>query len=856
MIHIPAKQEDISDYIKTLQTKDSKKIVTILKLDYSNLPGGEKIEAIIEEVLDKTIKELSIQHLKSYEEETFKIPNKILNRVERLLSDIQLLPLQPGKAIAEQEKFDELKGMILESSRFKEIIKHIISNIHKEGKNTITDIYTSTHALKADIGAFIMQRLSHDKTLGSFFPNIIESLAKQIQTENPTMEASEDIQRFLVGKPTKYINEKHESYLLLQEFRFALDEAFTQEILQFAEENMPLTSDNFAIDINFLKTSVKAANASRRLNSYAYHDMLRNPLGQAQTATNSDNYFRKLPEFKELEIENNFGYVYLTGEQLAKLSIPEDHQGLITITHYNDQYYGVPMGIYYAQRSPEDFEILTQSLEEIKNREKYKDTPFETYFSKLLEYFRPQEWIETKSSTEEVAKHYYEICYETERAWVTCIKYGLKYKFHYVPLHPFEKYKTNSTKDHSIEFCIIEPKYLEMFQKSKERFLTNIEKFLKRITDKQELIDKTIELIEETTIVPIAASISRASPALGQIVPNEDQGKENGVISLMYTSYGQKMHAKQATEEIKEIDPTGEITKAFVACVEDMETFITCYDTRVTTHELNHQTGRNIAKTVGSDHRGLAYANIEEAKATQGLPFILENPEQLTENDIKNLRKTLPFIISKGLLRFTQNHLKNHETNDYLREGALLFDHLLKSGVVEVIGIHIDEEKKITECKNIKDSDFCTIQYNFEETKLQAFMNLCMKFMKEIIPNYYKIQFDPEFKPGTVIPDITSAHFWQYLSRMCYQKDIEHSEEQLNHAHEKIKKIAEPEEASNKVTPEIVQAIIDFTGGKQKKRFIERIAIINKLDIDAPGMNELIEITQELIKKDFPSISH
>lgn len=846
----------------------------MLLRDFRGLPGGDAVNqaaAALRAELDRTIDWAAVgADFGEVAGEKLPTPSDIGKRFEQLLADVVALPQGKGDAMPEPGSLLATETA-LESSRhtFDFIAEDLFAMMEREGRSSAAEYYTGGFRIFDEARAkLIWEKLNADPRLHELLELLSYELAESLPSDvkgDHLETARDEIRRYLTNLSPSHIEKTKPSYLLLLKIKRALDRAYMVTIKEAVIcRDLPLVPGDEALeDTAPFCAALEAALLFEDLADQAHVDMISNTLGQAQTANidKAETFFRNHEGVAGENIQNNFGYVYLNGAQAEAMGIQAQDTGVSAFTYYNEPYLAVPIGWYWANKSGESFSLACQELTRLERT--YRDTPAAEYYSALLEYYAFPS-LHRELQGEAFTKGYYQACYDAEQKWVAYVKYAAEAKLPFIHIHPFERYQTRSTKSHDLPLGIVNPAEAQELAEEKDAYLRRVGAFLKQsgIANAFPAMDtETIRLIEHSAAIALAARFGTATAGtLASNVPNEDAGKTNGIGVLHDTLFTKGLFKTVYLDIMHRIDPIGELAAQFEVDGADEERVMRFIKNWVEHHELTHNLFKGKQAVFSGDGRGLAVNAVEEAKATTGMGLKFENPDALTSDELENLRSTVLFVVFFMFRRLRKNMRAEHKTQEYLREGMVMLDHALKSGLVEVVGVRFNAELEAQKVgvDELDTADLVFPRLNFGDGTLQAFIRKCVGFLRDLASIYAQSQGYAPLPPDGIIPDITSIDAWQEVSGVCHDESIQAEREKEGggdvhtiHALQAAQsKIAPPQH------PEIAQqarALIRYVDEQNLATIIA--AKLNLAEDDPEVARKTAELQAQLVAQ-FPQIHY
>lgn len=799
----------------------------------------------------------------------------LIGRLDALLSDLNALPLATGDARPSDADLAKLDAMDWDLEVFGGVADRLFEDITaRSPKKSASDYFNSFLTFDDERAKLIWDTLMQNHGVKCELEYIAGVLARGMKAEEGQSPeqlralAMEDLRAYLVNHPTKYLSAKNPALILMNKFKDFIVCGFEKSVVEGVANGLPLVDGSEALeDPEEFAESVFLAQDFKAMNEVAYLDMLANSLGQAQTADpdKGEAYFRSREGVPGTETQNNFGYVYLSKEQFDSMPGLKGSGKGAEFKYFGKPYYAVPVGAYFLNRDEDTKETFTTALLQLEQlADKYRGTPVADYYNLLIKYYDLPLMAEDVADPTFV-KEYHDVCYAAERAWVAYVAYAGEHKLPFIHIHPFEKYETTSTKSHDLAVGILNHKETETLKEAKEAYVAHVKAFLDRsgIAERYpEMARGSRRLMESAPLVSLAARMAtQMHGTIAQNIPNEEPGREDGVAVLCDIAYAQKALRSNYGKQARMSDPIGGIAEAYEVAISDWDTFILHYIIEVISHELHHNMFKGKKQVFGGDGKGLGIQLIEEAKATNGLAFFCEDPDNLTEDEVAKFRKALPAMIAWSTSRFQQKLRDQHASHQYLREGAVMIDHMLKCGLLEVAHVNLDEEGEPLVCMDDcgHEGAFQFLRYNLGDAQIKAYVAKCARFVEGLAPVYHKTEaFEGPMDPKEVVPDDTSIDTWQVLSRECKLEEraklvAEHGEKHpdvmaIDLALEKLVAPADPAIASK------VTALIRNANFEQPGRMRAEVARVNGLALDAPELNGKVAELKAKLRASHPQV--
>jgi len=856
---------------KTIRIKNIPEIINILKShnkdSIANLMNEHDFSQLTKDniELSKIINEL----VSDYRTEILNIISSELletdtnKRLRNILSDLINLPLEKGDACPSHAQISELQETIQESHEtFKDIIDVIYENLKKNGAISASGFYNNFSTYDEENAQVIRNKILQDNQLMSQIKTIQNILINYIDggTKETAQEAIFDL---LSGKPNKNVDSKTEALILIQELKNTLTEFFIEKIKDsIKKDGLPLIDNGNSIENheNFI-SSIKVASNFENLDRKAYLDMLQNDLGQAQTANagKAESFFRNRESVQNKQIQNNFGYVYLNKEQADNLDLKIGINTSFEFTYFDKTYLAIPVGLYFSKKDPKKYLDTMEELENLVNDK--KNTPAETYYKSLIRYYEFHN-RQPNLKDNDFIEGYYNACYEAEQAWVEYIRYANEKKLPYIHIHPFENYGMTSTKTHDLSLAFVNHEETSIYSEAGAKFVKNAELFFKNsglTNEYPEMIQTTLDAIKSVCFLSLSARVNAGlKGTIAQNIPNEKAGRKKGMVTLFDTDYAKSALRSGYTNLVKKLDPIGTISAQYEKDINNDELFMIHYIIEILSHELNHNSFKGKEQSFNGDGKGLPIKSIEEAKATNGLALNFKNPYKLDKEEMIKLKKVIHLMIPWSIFRMRSPYRAQHSSNQYFKEGAVLLDHLLKSGVLEIVGVKLDKDgnHKYLEGSNFDLGDFEFIRINKSDKTLQDFISRCASFTRDIGEIYNQSQgFSGELEKDTVINDVIKSDFYQIVNKICYEEEIAKKNkngENTTSQEEAMNKLFDPRD---EILTKQAKAIIRLVDNKEQQLLEDAVQKTYTLNDDnAIHTKNMIQEIKETIEKKYPSI--
>lgn len=789
---------------------------------------------------------------------------ELSGRVVSILRDMNALPLKPGDARPEDKDITDVDELV-EEPVLKNLAQKLFAMIQESAtKNSASDYYNAFRTYDPARLEVIWEQLNDSEKIKAMIDRIAELLMPSIQSENANEEALSDIKSALGGGPTRFLSAKNPAYILMHRLKHLLAKEFvTHLVTEVENHDLPLVEGQEpAENIESLRRGLRLAESFQDMDQFAYLDMLKNPLGQAQTAdpNKAESFFRTREGIAEQEIDNNFGYVYLTKEQATEFGVHSEDSAVREFRYFDQEYVAVPVGLYFSKRADDKF---TQAMADLKEMAaEAPGTPIQDYFDCLRAYYEFP--IDTDQRGDDFVKEYYDLCYKAEKLWVAYVRYAAENNLPFIMIHPFEKYSTTSTKSHDLALGTLNHAETAVYLEAKARFIANLEGFFDRTGLKAQhpkMVNETMRLVNSAAILSLGARFgSIIKGTIAQNIPNEEPGRADGIVTLCDTAFAMEAIASSHGKQMEMADALGGLFEQHRTVVRDRDLFMLHYILEVVSHELNHNSYKGREQSYAGTESGLAIKMIEEAKATNGLAFAFEDPYNLSDDEIGKLRDALPIMLPWSIFRFKKELRAQHSSHQYLREGAVMIDHALKSGLLEVVHVEItDDGEAVTSEDYDSERGFEFLRYNFADSCIKDYIARCAQFMKRLAPDYSKTQgFEGRLNGNAVVEDWDDIDAWQAVSIECHKEEIAEKEAELGEQDPDVLSLRNSLEAltppQNAKIAGQVRALIRNANYSQPGRMEAEVARAYELP---PGSSELSAKVQALkaqLKERYPQI--
>lgn len=618
------------------------------------------------------------------------------------------IPEGAGDAGIEPKHHQALKKL-KESFDYQNFSLRAYEKLKAKGLTEVSDLYNSFVIMETEVGEDLKTALENNTA----YKEDILPLTK-----------GQDALIFLRESPEDHsINSKIPAFFILESFRSSLRMHFIKYVAeQIGDEE--------------LKADLELSGLCTELNELAYADNVSNDLGQAQTAHRAE----ALAAFRNFEKEGDrnlttFGYVYLDEAQFRKLNCPEDSE-FHQLQNNGNRYYALPIGRYFELKDPTKYQAMIAKLKGLEEKNKEKKPAASAYYKALREYyeFRGKD----KNS-------YFQACYKAEKDWV---KYAKETQddqsAKYIHVHPFENYETASTKNHALQLAIIERETTEKYAEAARKLTANARAFFYRHleADYAAHCARTLELLESTVNLSFRARVG-GNALLAQCVPNESEGRKAGMVSLYDTDYSHQVYRELYAGSFKARDPIGVLAERYAKAMGNRDQYLAFAIFSTLAHEMGHNFFK-LENSGAADEpgEGIATSMIDEAVASAHLVFNFADPYNLTEEETGKLQELMFQLVPSCFGLWSARNREQHQSNQYLREGAVFLDFFLESGVLEIVGVELKEMREKTEVKlgepDLK-KDFHYIKIKNSPEAVKKFIALVADFLKnEIAPRYAK----------------------------------------------------------------------------------------------------------------------
>lgn len=738
---------------------------------------------------------------------------QILERAEGIERDMENLPLVEGDCLPSLEDRTFVAEAFENNPVLEGLLEDLFSRFEAEGMSSVSAFYNAFRVPNDETVTFMWDRLRADARMSAALDLIVRGIPGLSAAEAETALRSK-----LTSRPFNGIHAKVAANLLSELVAKCMNRAFSQMLIRRMKQSpLPLLPHGEALeDVEGFCLSLEVSMDFEVMDMAAHEAMIASPLGQAQTGNKgtAEKFFRSRERLGE-DVHNNFGYVYLTEQQGQGLGNSEDST-VREFRYMGKPYVAVPVGLYFAHEFPDS---LKATLEKIRSLAKaHEGTPIAEYYDKLVAYY--ELGAESPLRGDAFLTAYYELCYEAERAWVRYVRYAVEQGLPYLHVHPFERYGTVSTKSHELPLVLVNPAETGIFSEAKADFTSGARHFLDESGIMERfpvMAEQSMRHVDSAVMVSLAARLhSTLAGTIAENIPDEDAGKKEGIVTLFDTAYAASAIPTFRGAFLRERDGLGGLSGVFDRDAKDPQKFMDHYVLFVGGHELNHNMYKGQKKPTKGTDDGLSVNTIEEAKASEGMAFMFPDGLPLKPAELDRLRGALPLVIPWMLSRLNGKNLADHRSHPYLREGAVLIDHMLKVGMLQVDRLRVTAdgfEEKPLEGTPV-DDEFEFLRYDLSDATIQGFAARCTEFMTRLAPDYHAAEFEQE-PEGRVIPDWTHIDTWQALSRLCYDRDSKGADPEGAAAIQIEKSRIKPGDPRNE---EVVRALLRFADKEQPQQ--------------------------------------
>lgn len=723
----------------------------------------------------------------------------VLQTVAEIEKDMDALPLAEGDRLPSLEYRTQVCEAFENNPALDSLMDEVFDRLADEGMNSIAEFYNAYKVPTDSLVDFIWNGLTADDRMNAAL-DLVASTVPTLGAEQTKL----NLRNKLTNRPYEGLNAKGEGWVLSAMIGTRLSKAFSRTLMKrMRAEPFPLLKNGETLqDVETFCTGLEVAMNFEGMDRISYYEMLDNDLGQAQTANHgaAENYFRSRENLGD-EVHNNFGYVYLNRSQTEALNIGEEDAAR-PFRYMGSDFFAVPVGLYFAKKCPESYNTALRQLEHLASA--YPGTPAEEYYRHLIAYY--ELGVSSPLRGEDFLKAYYEQCYEAERSWVRYVRFAAEAKLPSIHIHPFERYATPSTKSHELPLALVNPAETEILLATKARYAAGAHRFMESsgVLDEYPIMaEQSLQQVGSAAMISLAARMHSVLPgALAQNVPDEEPGKRDGIASLFDMAFAARTSPVYRGVFLRDRDGLGGISRFFEEMARDPKGFMAQYLLFVGGHELNHNMYKGQKRSTTGTGDGLSLSTIEEAKASNGMGLMFEDAQQLKPAEIEELRLGLGHIIPWMLTRLNATWLSNHRSAPYLREGSVLMDHMIKSGLLQVRRMKVRADQ-VEECPlqgEVAEDEFESLAFHLSDAAIQDFVLRCHDFMKRLAPDYYTAEFT-DVSPDHVIPDWTRIDTWQALSRACYDRDMKRAKDDVT--------VEAIQAEKDKVTPPLDPAIAE-----------------------------------------------
>ena len=768
----------------------------------------------------------------------------LLDSIRGLQKDLEALPLGLGDRLPSSEKREAVKVAFENNETLSEIMDGLIERLELGGLSSVSELYNAFRSPDAASLVLIWSQLKAEPRIAAALDSIVRGIPQGSEAKDVKSleEAEIQVRNKTFGHSFKGIDGTQDAQVLTRLVSSALSNAFSHALMRRVRKSpIPLLKGGVVLkDPEAFCKNLELSMSFEAMDFDTYLDTIATPLGQAQTKDNdsADAYFRDFEGMGE-EIPASFGLVYLSEDQAKGLDV-ETSPTVRSFRYMGAPYVAVPVGLYLSKRSPEPYKKTLAQVEVLA--ETHSGTPVGEYYSSLAAYYR---FGETSSNSGvSFQREYSEVCYKAERAWVRYVRYAAEHGLPTIHIHPFERYATRSTKSHDLALAIVNPEDTKPFLKAKADYISGSQAFLERSGVAKvhpAMAEKSLGHMENAALIALAARLHSAiKGAAAQNIPDEERGKEEGVVTLFDMIASVISNKNFRPKYLGDRDGVGGLAQWYS---ETSPEFLEYYMLFVGGHEMNHNMYKGKRKPVKGTGNGLSINMAEEVKASHGFSLMFKDSDRLKVDEIGRLRKVLPELIATLLVRLHPSYQKMHRSAPFLQEGAVLLDHAIKAGLLQVVrqGLTADAvEERPLEGK-VKTGEFESIRVHLSDEAIQKFVSLCARFMERLAPIYYAAEFDPDFKDST-LPDLTEFDFLQAVTRVCYDKDSDPE------GKEKVPLPADPH------MEDVVAALLRFVDGEQPVQL--KAALADKRGVGEEEMATALTLIQREILAAHPQITY
>ncbi len=742
----------------------------------------------------------------------------ILERARGIEQDMNTLPLAEGDCLPPEADLALVAEAAEGNPALDLLLEEFLSRLEAQGLASVSEFYNAFRVPNPEMVTFFWEGLRADPRISAALDLTLRGM------DGLSGQAAEaELRNKLTGRPCSGITDKVPSMLLSKILSRGINRAFSRALMKrLREQPFPLLPNGPELqDLESFCTSLELSMEFEKMDLSTHAAMIANPLGQAQTANTdaASNYFRSRERQGE-EVKNNFGYVYLTEKQSRDLGVSEDSTAR-PLRYMGEAYLAVPVGLYLSSQFPEEQRAALGKIHALA--EAQAGTPVATYYEKLAAYY---ELGSGELRGEAFLKAYYELCYEAERAWVHYVRYAVEQGLPYLHIHPFERYGTQSTKSHELALALINPDETGIFLEAKADFKDGAQHFLEDsgILERWPVMaEQSLKHVDSAVMVSLAARMHSLVPnAIAQNIPDEEAGKREGIVTLFDTAFSKIVIPSGRGGFLRARDGVGGLAEVFDRDVQDPQKFMDHYVLVVAGHELNHNMFKGNKQPTQGTGDGLSVNTIEEAKASEGVAFMFPDGRRLKTEELEGLRGALPLIVPWFLSRLMDGRLAKHRSEEYLREGASLLDHMMKSGLLQVARLRVTADGFVEKPLEggLADDEFEFLRYDLSDAAVQGFITGCVDFMERLAPDYQQAEFE-EPQVGRVIPDWTHIDTWQALSRLCYDRDMNKNGADVAALQAQKAKI----KPGNPQNEEMVRALLRFADKEQPKQLRQALQV-------------------------------
>lgn len=834
---------------------------------YRQLASGEIVER--EPQLDAVLNLASdfATRLDGAGQERESLASILDERFRRAAIDLDELPLNKGRARPSDEQY-ELVDSALEaaSDELRALAEKLFESFEY---SSVAEAYNGVRVYEPGRAEIIMNGVQSSPALKEIV-RLVTSLHEEAiaslnpKPDDPRAEAVADVNKVLVFDATfKYFNTLKPARALINRFRTTLFAHCIEVLKKKTEKGLPASKGGKALEgkeLEFFGKGMELSQGMFDMDELSKRDLLNNPLGQAMSAAagKAYNYTKNLEQDRLGAPVATYGFMFLDEAQATALNLLPSKEGFSTeFSYFGRPYYAVPYGRYCLAKKPEEFRAMLATISEMG--EVYPDSPAAEYAEALQAYLS----YGNKGGN---ATEYSRVCYEAECAWVRYVRYANANRLPFIFVHPFEQYTVASIKDHDLALCPTAVEGQEIATELQGVFTVNLQAFFDRtgLTASQpEMCRVALDRISKMQMSLVAARLASSMPGiLAQTVPNYEPGQKEGLVVLGDHAYAIKNDRAISTNNVRSADPVGGFAE-FLEQLDDA-TYTLYYVQFLLGHELGHHIfkGKD-QKGVESDGKGLSMGEIEEAKASHGVLFSVEDPNNLKPDEVERMRKLIPLMLDlDGVGRFAPNRLKNFRNDLYTRTGAVFLDYALKSGILEVTHIKIEEggeNYRVLSGVEKKEADTAFLKLHLEDDKIRNFISRMAQFLEEAAEPYAKISgFEPSEGTTITLADKMDCETWQTIKRLLLNRELAALSEKGPEDPAKTRATKELEKIEGGEDPSLiadVNAIVDWRGFELSSRLKKAVARAKGLPEGDEGVNTAVAALKEKLKREQPQVT-